>query len=45
MVTADELVKEQSERNIKRRKYFKKVYNLGIFAPTTTPTLKLWQES
>lgn len=28
MVTADELVKEQSERNIKRRKYFKKVYKL-----------------
>ena len=28
MVTADELVKEQSERNLKRRKYFKKIYKL-----------------
>lgn len=28
MVTADELVQEQSERNLKRRKYFKKIYKL-----------------
>ena len=28
MVTADELVKDQSERNLKRRKYFKKIYKL-----------------
>ena len=28
MVTADELIKEQSERNLKRRKYFKKIYKL-----------------
>ena len=28
MVTADELVKEQLERDIKRRKYFKKIYKL-----------------
>ena len=28
MVTADELVQEQSERNLKRRKYFKKVYKM-----------------
>ena len=28
MVTADELIKEQSERNIKRRKYFLKIYKL-----------------
>ena len=28
MVTAEDLVKEQKERDIKRRKYFKKVYKL-----------------
>ena len=28
MVTADELVQEQYERNLKRRKYFKKIYKL-----------------
>ena len=28
MVTADELVQEQTERNNKRKKYFKKVYRL-----------------
>ena len=28
MVTAEDLVKEQEQRNIKRRKYFKKIYKL-----------------
>ena len=25
------------------QKYFKKVYNFGIFTPSSTPLLKLWQ--